>query len=298
MKMLRIFSIVALLVVLLLGYSSIFVVNEGTRGIVIRFGEVHKTDDGQTRVYGPGLHTKLPVFDRVQVLPSRLQTLDGQPSRYTTVEKKDLIVDSYVKWKIDDFSQYYLTTRGNKLRAEKLLSDRIKDGLQAEFGKRKIPQIVSGERDEVMDQALHELESGASSLGIKIVDVRMKQINLPDEVSKNIYDRMRAERNAAAREHRSKGRMKAEVTRAEADTTVTVLIASAEKEAQKLRGEGDAQAARIYSDAYRQEPEFFDFWRSMRAYRSSFDGQSGDAMVLSPDSDFFRYFEKPLQNKK
>lgn len=292
MNFLSKFSVVAVLLVLVLGYSCIFVVNEGTRGIVVRFGKVLRAPSGDTEVFEPGLHIKLPMFDRVHSLPARIQTLDGNPGRFITAEKKDLIVDSYVKWRISDFSTYYLSTRGDKSRAEKLLTDRIKDGLQAEFGKRDISQIVSGERNEVMDQALREISSGAKGLGISIVDVRVKQINLPTEVSKNIFDRMRAERNAVAREHRSQGREQAEVIRADVDAKVTVMLAEAEKEARQLRGEGEAQAAKVYADVYGQDPEFYNFWRSMQAYRKSFSGK-GDAMVLSPNDDFFHYLKSP-----
>lgn len=270
--------------------GSLFVVSEGEKAIVIQFGKVQRDDaTGDTRVFEPGLHFKLPFIDTVRRLDARIQTLDDAPDRFVTSEKKDLIVDSYVKWRINDFAKYYLATQGgNKLQAEALLKQKVNNGLRSEFGTRTIAQIVSGERSALMNQAMEQASESSNELGIEIVDVRVKQINLPDEVSSAIFQRMRAERAAVAREHRSEGQEQAEVIRADIDAKVTVMVADAERNARQVRGEGDALAAQIYANAYSKNPEFYSFLRSMDAYRKSFNGNS-DIMVLEPDSDFFKY---------
>ena len=273
-------------------FSSIFIVDEGQKGIVVQFGKVKRVDSGEPRLYEPGLHFKVPLIDQVRKMDARIQTLEGQADRFVTSEKKDLIIDSYVKWKIEDFSKYYLATGGgNKIQAEDLLKRKINNGLRSEIGNRTIKDIVSGERSTVMEDALMKM-ARSSELGIRVVDVRIKQINLPVEVSNSIYQRMRAERNAVAREHRSQGREQAEILRADIDRKVTVMIADAESNARQLRGEGDAEAAKIYADSYKKDPEFFSFVRSMEAYRKSFAG-GNDLMVLKPDSEFFRYLKSP-----
>ncbi|MDX7670872.1 protease modulator HflC [Aeromonas caviae] len=278
-------------------FSSIFIVDEGQKGIVVQFGKVKRVDSGEPRLYEPGLHFKVPLIDQVRKMDARIQTLEGQADRFVTSEKKDLIIDSYVKWKIEDFSKYYLATGGgNKIQAEDLLKRKINNGLRSEIGNRTIKDIVSGERSTVMEDALMKM-ARSSELGIKVVDVRIKQINLPVEVSSSIYQRMRAERTAVAREHRSQGREQAEILRADIDRKVTVMIADAESNARQLRGEGDAEAARIYADSYKKDPEFFSFVRSMEAYRKSFAG-GNDLMVLKPDSEFFRYLKSPHGNKQ
>ena len=273
-------------------FSSIFVVDEGQKGIVVQFGKVKRVESGEARLYEPGLHFKVPFIDQVRKMDARIQTIDSQADRFVTSEKKDLIIDSYVKWKIEDFSKYYLATGGgNKIQAEDLLKRKINNGLRSEIGNRTIKDIVSGERSTVMEDALMKM-ARSSELGIRVVDVRIKQINLPVEVSNSIYQRMRAERNAVAREHRSQGREQAEILRADIDRKVTVMIADAESNARQLRGEGDAEAAKIYADSYKKDPEFFSFVRSMEAYRKSFAG-GNDLMVLKPDSEFFRYLKSP-----
>lgn len=276
----------------LLGFNSLFVVSEGTRGIVIQFGKVKRDNQEQTKVYAPGLHFKYPFFDKVKILDARIQTLDDEPDRFVTSEKKDLIVDSYVKWRINDFAKYYLATRGGiKAQAEALLKQKVNNGLRSEFGTRTISEIVSGERSELMDEALEQSSQSSDELGIEIVDVRVKQINLPLEVSNSIYDRMRAERTAVAKEHRSEGQEQAEILRADIDRRVTVMLADAERNARQLRGEGDASAAKIYADTYNKNPEFFAFLRSMDAYRASFNSKQ-DVLVVEPNSDFFKYLNK------
>lgn len=280
-----------------LGYNSVFVVSEGQRGLVLRFQRVNTDAQGNAVVYGPGLHFKAPFVDSVRLLDARLQSLEGEQDRFVTSEKKDLIVDSYVKWKISDFGKFYdSTNRGNMATAEGLLKNKINNGLRSEFGTRTITDIVSGERSEVMADALKQVKESSRELGIDVVDVRVKQINLPTEISNSIYDRMRAERNAVAKKHRSEGKEKAEVIRADIDNKVTVLLADAERKARTTRGEGDAVAADIYAKAYDKDPEFFSFIRSLEAYKKSFNG-GNDIMVLKPDGEFFRYL-KDADKKK
>ena len=290
-------SIVIVILALLLGYGSIFVVKEGTRAIVITFGKVQQESDGSTVVRNPGIHFKLPIFDRVEVLDARIQTLDERPDRFVTSEKEDLIVDSYVKWKIEDFATYFLSTGGNKIQAESLLKQRVNNGLRAEFGTRTIQQIVSGERSELMDSAMSQASESSDVLGIKIVDVRVKKINLPEEISISIFNRMRAERAAAAREYRSEGKEQGEIIKANIDARVEVMLADAERNARQLRGEGDAQAALIYAQTYNKNPEFYAFLRSMDAYRNSFNSKQ-DVLVVEPDSDFFRYLNNMSGSSK
>ena len=284
--------IAALVLLVLLASGALFVVKEGERAIVIQFGKVQREDTtGDTKVFEPGLHFKLPFIDSVRHLDARIQTLDGTPDRFVTSEKKDLIVDSYVKWRIEDFARYYLSTGGNKLQAEALLKQKVNNGLRSEFGTRTIAQIVSGERSALMNQAMEQASTSSDELGIEIVDVRVKQINLPTEVSNSIFQRMRAERAAVAREHRSEGQEQAEVIKANIDAKVTVMLADAERNARQLRGEGDAIAAQIYADAYSQNADFYSFLRSMDAYRQSFNSKQ-DVMVIAPDSDFFKYMNQ------
>jgi membrane protease subunit HflC len=270
--------------------SSAFVVSQGQNGIVMQFSKVKRDSEGVPVVYGPGLHFKVPFIDSIRIMDTRIQTLDDQADRFVTSEKKDLIIDSYVKWKIDDLATYYLATGGNKLQAEALLKRKINNGLRSEVGSHTIQEIVSGKRGEVMETALKRM-ARSSELGIQVVDVRIKKINLPDEVSSSIYKRMRAERQAVAKEHRSQGQEQSEVIRANIDRKVSIMIAQADKESSEVRGAGDAESAKIYADAYNKDTEFFAFLRSMEAYKKSFSSKS-DVMVLSPDSDFFKYMNQ------
>ena len=292
----RKFVLPIIFILIALVYSSIVVVTEGTRGIMLRFGKVQRDADNKVAIYNPGLHFKIPFIDNIKVLDARLQTLDGQADRFVTVEKKDLLVDSYVKWKISDFGRFYTATGGGDYnQAASLLSRKVNDRLRSEIGTRTIKDIVSGTRGELMAGAKKALNSGqdsTSELGIEVVDVRVKQINLPDEVSSSIYQRMRAERDAVAREHRSQGKEKAAFIQADVDRKVTLILANANKTAQELRGNGDAAAAKLYSQAFAQEPQFYSFIRSLKAYESSFEG-SGNMMILKPDSDFFRFMQAP-----
>lgn len=288
----RLITIIAAVLVAVF-LSSILVVNEGERAIVSRFGKILK-DDGITRIYAPGLHIKIPMIDKIKFLDSRIQTLDGAPDRFVTSEKKDLMVDSYVKWRIKDFEKYYLSTNGGiKANAESLLQRKISNDLRTEFGLRTIKEIVSGSRDELQQDTLKNASESAADLGIEVVDVRVKQINLPANVSSSIYQRMRAERTAVAKEHRAQGMEQSEIIKATTDASVTIMLADAQRKALEVRGEGDAVAAKIYADSFNQDPEFYSFLRSLEAYKASFEGDS-NVMVLEPDSDFFKYMKSPL----
>ncbi len=288
-------SLILLVAVLFAGFSSLFVVEEGERAIVKRFGVIQKSDDGKTRVYEPGLRFKVPLIDQVFSMNARIMTLDAAADRFVTSEQKDLMVDSYVKWRITDFGKFYLATQGgNQLIAESLLQSKINNGLRSEFGSRTIKEIVSGSRDELQQEALRATREDAAELGIEVVDVRVKQINLPREVSEFIYDRMRAQREAVARAHRSEGQEKAEVIRAGADARATVILAEAERKSRTLRGEGDGQAAKIYADTYGKNPEFYALLRSLDAYKASFRSKD-DVLVISPDSEFFQFMNSKVR---
>lgn len=280
---------VILVLILLLGFSSVFVVNEGQRALVVRFGKVLKTGE-EAKVYLPGLNFKIPFIDSTRVLDARLQTLDGLADRFVTSEKKDLIIDSYIKWRINDFEQFYLSTNGgNILQAESLLQRKINNGLRNEIGNLTIKEIVSGQRGQLMETALKDM-TRSSELGILVEDVRIKQINLPKEVSNSIFQRMSAERHAVAKEHRSQGYEQAEIIKAEVDAKVTVMIADANRNGRELRGDGDASAAKVYADSYTKDIEFYNFLRSLQSYTKSFSSKS-DILVVSPDSDFFDYMK-------
>ena len=290
----RNFSIVALILIILLSFSALFVVSEGERAIVIQFGKVKRDVAEQTVVYGPGLHFKLPFVEKIRKLDARIQTLDDVPDRFVTAEKKDLIVDSFIKWRVSDFATYYLSTGGLKTQAEQLLKQKVNNALRTEFGNRTIKEIVSGEREELMQQAIEAAKS-SSDLGIEVLDVRVKQINLPLEVSKFIFERMRTERLKVAKKHRSEGQERAEIIRADIDARITVLLAEAEREAQMLRGQGEASAAQIYAQAFGKNPEFFTFVRSLDAYKNSFSNKN-DILVVEPESDFFKYMKSTSGN--
>lgn len=307
--------LILLLVLGFVGYNSMYVVNEGTKGIVTRFGKVLRDTDGNLNIVNPGLHFKIPFVDHVKALDVRIQTISSSADRFVTSEKKDVIIDSYVKWQILEPATYYLTTAGgNKMQAEELLRRRINNSLRSQIGRLTIHEIVSGQnngnekddesmfdsvaadtgasqskRDEVMQNALKDIGASAKALGIKIVDVRIKQINLPPEVSNSIYQRMRAERDAVAKLHRSQGRKDAEAIKAHADREVVVKIAEAEREGRTIKGEGDAEATRIYARAYSQNRELFEFIRSMDAYKAAISS-GDDVMVLKPETEFFKFF--------
>ncbi|OUR76558.1 protease modulator HflC [Colwellia psychrerythraea] len=285
------FSIAIISLLLILAVSSVFVIYEGQRGIVFQFSKIKRDSaTDEMMVYAPGLHFKIPFIETVRKLDARIQTLDEPADRFVTSEKKDLMVDSFVKWRIVDFSTYYLRTSGSVDNARALLKQKVNNGLRTEFGNRTIKEIVSGDRSAIMTKALESAASSREDLGIEVVDVRIKAINLPTEISNSIYERMRAERTAVAKEHRSQGQEQAEIIRATIDAKVTVMLAEAQKNAFTIRGEGDAMAAKVYADAYSKDADFYSFYRSLEAYEKSFSSKN-DIMVVKPDSEFFRFLK-------
>jgi membrane protease subunit HflC len=268
----------------LLVYVFTFTVAQWEAAIKLRLGEIVQTD------YEPGLHFKIPGLNTVITFDRRIQTLDTRPQRFLTLEKKDVIVDSYAKWRISNAAQFYRSTGGNPARASQLLSDRINTSLRDEFGKRTIQEVIAEERQEIMAALTKGIDTRADDLGVEVVDVRVKKIDLPPEVSESVYSRMRAERERTARDLRAKGGEAAERIQADADRQRTVILADAYKKSEELRGEGDAKASEVYAGAYTKDADFFAFYRSLNAYRKSFGG-GGDMMVLQPDSEFLRFFK-------
>lgn len=280
--MFRLLSVL-LPVVLVIFFSTVFTVDERELAIKFKFGEIVESD------YQPGIHFKIPFVNNIRKFDKRILTIDAKPESFFTGEKKDLIVDSFVKWRIDNVEEYYKTTGGDEMRAGSLLYQTIKKSLRDEFGKRTIQEVVAGDRAEVMGIVTQQAREKAESLGIALVDVRIKRIDLPPSVSNSVYSRMRAERERVARDFRSKGAESAERIRADADRQSKVVLAEAYRDSEIVRGEGDAKAAEIYAKAYGRNPEFYRFYRSMDAYRATFADKS-DMILIEPDSEFFRYF--------
>ena len=273
--------------VLFVASNSLYVIKETERAVLLQFGEVVNPD------IKPGLHAKIPFVNNVRKFDGRVLTVDSQPERFFTQEKKALIVDSYAKFKVSDTKKFYTATNGEESRASGLLAQRINDGLRNQVAVRTVQEVVSGERDQLMIELAKELNDVAlTELGVEMVDIRVKQIDLPPDVSESVYRRMNAEREKEARELRSQGQELAEGIQAAADREVTVIKANAYRDAELLRGTGDAEATSIYANAFNQDPEFYSFTRSLRAYQDSFQG-SGDVLLLRPDSEFFRYLKDP-----
>ena len=284
------FGLIVLLAAVIVGWNSFFVVDQTERAVVLQFGKVVKND------VPPGLHFKLPFVQDSQSFDGRLLTLDTATQRYLTLEKKALMVDSYAKWRIADVQRFYTATSGLRAIAEERLSRQLESGLRNEVARRTLHEVVSGERDQLMADITATLDENARrELGIEVLDVRVKAIDLPAEVNRSVFDRMSTEREREAREHRAKGAELAEGIRADADRQQRVIVAEAFRESEKIRGDGDAQAAAIYAEAYNKDPEFYSFSRSLQAYRESFANKS-DMLVLDPESEFFKYLQAdPLQ---
>jgi membrane protease subunit HflC len=283
----RILGIVVIIVAVLVAMSA-YTVDERERGILFRLGKIEQVD------LSPGLHFKLPVVNNVRFFSAQIMTLDQPPERFLTSEKKNVIVNFFVKWRISDVAQYYRSTRGIETNAQTRLSQIIKDGLRNEFGERTILETVSTERNMITTVVLEKANAMTGELGIDVVDVRISQISLPEEVSGSVYDRMRAERDRVAKDFRARGKEAAERIRAEADRKRTVILAEAYRDAEMIRGDGDAQSAEIYAKAYQQNSEFFNFYRSLEAYRKSFHSPD-DVILLDTESDFFNYFNQSKQ---
>lgn len=270
---------------LLLLSASIFTVDQRQYAIIFQLGEVRQV------ITEPGLHAKWPLVQNVRFFDSRVQTLDSsEPERFITSEKKNVLVDSFVKWRIVDPRLYYESVNGDEARARTRLSQTVNAGLREEFGKRTVHDVVSGERDKVMEDMRGKADQDARKIGVQIVDVRLKRVELPQEVSEAVYRRMDAERKRVANELRSEGSAEAEKIRADADRQREIVVAEAYRDAQKIKGEGDARATAIYGQAFSQNPEFYAFYRSLEAYRASFKNKS-DLMVLDPSADFFKYMK-------
>ena len=277
--------LVGLLVVLIVASLSLFVVDQRQNAIVFRLGEVV---DIKTK---PGLYLKVPLVDNVRYFDVRILTIDtAEPERFLTSEKKNVLVDLFVKWRITDVRQYYVSVQGNESLAQTRLLQTINDGMRAEFGNRTVHEVVSGERDKIMDLMREKANEDAKTIGVEVLDVRLKRVDLPQEVSATVYSRMEAERKRVANELRSTGAAESEKIRADADRQREIIIAQAYREAQRIKGEGDGKATGIYARAYEANPEFYAFYRSLEAYKAGFRGKN-DVMVLEPNSEFFKYFK-------
>ncbi|WP_427551588.1 protease modulator HflC [Methylomonas sp. MS20] len=271
------------LLLLILAYMSVFYVREHEKAILFRLGEMVSAD------YKPGLHFKTPIINNVSTFDARVLTLDAKSERFLTSEKKNVIVDSFAKWRIGDVGLFYTTVGGDEFQANLRLDQIMKDAMRSEFGVRTIKQLISEDRSELRNTLLQKLAPTAAKFGIDLIDIRVKRIDLPPEVSSSVYQRMRAERERVAREFRSQGAESAEQISAEADKQRQVIVANAQRDAENIRGRGDAGSAEIYAKSFGRNPEFYAFYRSLQAYQTSFE-KTQDTLVLKPDSDFFKYF--------
>ncbi|WP_040404599.1 protease modulator HflC [Ectothiorhodospira sp. PHS-1] len=278
---------IAIAVAALVVWMSTFTVDERDRVIVFSLGEIKRTD------LDPGLHFKFPIVNNVRKFDARIMTLDIPPDRFLTSEAKNVIVDFYAKWRIDDVGQFFRATRGDERNAQDRMAQILRDGMRNEFARYTLDQVVSGERITIMGAVREQALDTARELGVTLVDVRIRRMDLPDEVSESVFSRMRAERERIAQDFRARGQEQAERIRADADRQRTVIIANAYRDAEQIRGEGDASAAAAYAAAYEQDTEFFTFYRSLLAYRNTMVGKD-NFYVLEPDSQFFRYFQDPM----
>ncbi len=276
--------IIVVVVVALLGFLTIFTVDERERAIKFQLGQILRSD------YTPGIYFKIPFVQTVRKFDARIQNIDAEPELYLTSEKKNVKVDSFVKWRVDDVERYYTATGGNSRIASDRLTAVIQKRLKDEFGKRTIFEVVSGERAKIMDILRVSAKDHAEDLGAELIDVRVKRIDLPEDVSSSVYQRMSAERKEVAKDFRSRGEEAAKVIRAKADREREVLLAEADRDAERTRGEGDGMAANIYATAYNRDPEFYRFYRSLNAYRDTFN-QHSDILLIQPNTEFFQYFK-------
>lgn len=297
MKPTKLLGLMVAFFVLILLMSSLFTIRQGEKGILLRLGRlVQDSTTEQAKILLPGLHIKMPFTENVRIFDTRIQTLDIKSSRIVTKEKKDVLVDYYVKWRISDLAAYFRATGGNALKAETLLEQQLNTSLRAQFGRRTISEVVSGGRDDLMDVLRDNAEKEASNLGVHVVDVRIKGIELPANTSNAIYQRMRADMKKIANRHRADGQAEAEAIQAAADATVTVTLATARSDGDKVRALGQAKAAAIYSEAFDKNQAFFDFYRSLQAYEESFKNKDS-MLVLDQSSAFFDYFKQGLVKK-
>ena len=265
--------------------DGIFVVHETERALLLRFGAVSRDN------IEPGIHFKLPIAEDVRKFDGRILTLDSRPERYFTLEKKPLIVDSFVKWRVGQVENYYTASSGDEMRARNLLSQRVNEGLRNQISRRDMHEVISGERDQLMAELTQSLNyEMLREMGVEVIDVRVKRIDLPPEVSTAVYDRMNSEREIEAQQHRATGRELELGIRADAERQIVVIEAEAYREAEQLRGDGDAKSASVYAQAYGADPEFYEFYRSINAYAKVFS-EKGDMLILDPNSEFFKYLK-------
>ncbi|MEE4290423.1 MAG: protease modulator HflC [Cycloclasticus sp.] len=276
--------LIVIAVAIFIGAGSIFTVDQREKVIVFRLGEIVRTD------LEPGLHFKFPFINNVKKYDGRIQTLDSRPERFLTSEKKNVIVDTFVKWKISNVDNFYRAVGGDPRQVDTRLNQFVKEGLRAAFSKQTVKETISVGRDKIRLGLVEDINLLGKGLGIDIIDIRIKRIDLPEEVSASVYKRMESERERVARDFRSRGKEAAERIKADADKQGEIILATAYKESQELRGKGDAQAAKTYASAYNKNKEFFAFYRSLDAYRKSM-GSGNDLIVLEPTSDFFKYFK-------
>lgn len=284
--------LIGLVVLLVILSGSMYTVDQRQNAIVFQLGEVVAVKKA------PGLYFKLPLIQNVRYFDTRILTLDASdPERFITSEKKNVLVDSFIKWRVIDVRQYYVSVGGDETRAQIRLNQTVNDGLRAEFGKRTIHEVVSGQRDTIMNIIRTKADSDARKIGVQVVDVRIKRVDLPETVSVDVFRRMEAERKRVANELRATGAAEAEKIKADADKQKEIIVAQAYRDAQRMKGEGDAKAAAAYASAYGKNPEFYAFYRSMQAYRESFKNK-GDVMVMDPSADFFKYMKNPKAGGK
>lgn len=280
-------SLVAALAALLLLSMSLFTVEQRQFALVFQFGEVVRI------ISEPGIQLKVPFIQNVRLYDQRIRTIDPEsPELFNTKEKKNVLVDSYVKWRVKDVEQFYKSVGGNEVSAVARLRQTVNDSLRAEFGQKTVTDVISGQRDRIIDVVRGRADQDARKIGIEIIDIRLKRVDFPDKINASVYDRMRSERRAVASQLRSEGAAEAERIRADADRQREIIVAESYRKAQKLKGEGDAKSAEIYAEAYGRNPEFYAFWRSMDAYKKSFASKQ-DVIVLDTDSAFFKYFKNP-----
>ncbi len=277
--------VILAVIVVTVGSSAVYYVDEREKAIVFQFGEIVRSNDN------PGLHFKAPLINNVKYFDARVQTMDSDPELYLTREKKNLVVDSFVKWRITNAANYYTRLGGLASNARNRLAQRVNDALRSEFGNRSVQQVISGDRVEIMDVVRELTNEETASLGIEVLDVRLKRVDLDPDISERVYQRMEAERSRVAKDLRARGAEAAERIRADADRERAIILAEAEQKAQEIKGQGDAEATAIYADAFDRDREFYRMYRSLNAYRNTF-ATPDNLLVIEPDSEFFRYFNQ------
>jgi membrane protease subunit HflC len=281
--------VVVLLALVIVAMSTVFFVDEREKAIVFKFGEIVRYSDGEN--LAAGMHFKTPIIEDVKFYDARVQTMDAEPELYLTAEKKNLVVDSYVKWRIKDVYKYFVTVGGDRIRATNRLREVVNNGLRDEFGRRTVNEVISSDRGKIMEIMSLTTDKQAEEYGIEVLDVRLQRVDLVADISQSVYRRMEAERARVAKERRAQGAEAAEAIRADADRQREIILAEAYRQSEQIRGEGDARATNLYADAFGQDAGFYSLYRSLNAYKDVFASER-DLLVLEPDSEFFRYFNK------